>query len=211
MGARSGGGSRGGGGAGASQAEQERWSDVNTVQRALQYYANVDRWNKSSEYQLGFNDEAQGLVEDLAKGNYGLASTIAKQAVERPNWKKYGSKFSDKQAYVMAKAAVDAKIVPHHTIFDGNITKQVKAQAAQQAAAKAQKYAAYSASYTKSSTKVAVGSRVHDAKHGWGTISGVITKSSGYVTVKYDSGSSSKAMAFNLTGEDGNPLKKRPK
>ena len=198
-------GSRSGG------ARDMSFTDVETVSNALQSYANQDRWNKNTEYQMGFNADAMGLVEDLAKGDYGLASTIAKQATERPNWDKYGAKFSPKQSYVMAKAAVDHGLVPKKTIFDASITKAVKAQQAAKAAAHAAKWEAYSKSYTKSSTKVAVGSKVWDSKGKSGTISSIITKSSGYVTVKYDDGSVSKQMAFNLKGSDGNPLKKRPK
>ena len=206
MGARGGGGGRGGRGGGGGN-----YSDIGTVQSALQHYARVDAWNKSNEYRLGMNADAQALVEKLAQGDYGLASTIAKQAVERPGWNKYGASFSDKQAYVMAKAAVDNKIVPQKTIFDSRVTKQAAKEVAQKKAAKAEAYKEYSAGYTKSSTKVAVGSRVYDSKKGWGTISGIITKSSGYVSVNYDKVGSGKAMAFNLTGGDGNPLAKRPK
>lgn len=208
MGGRAGGGgglSRGGG------ARDMSFTDVNTVSNALQQYANQDHWNKNDEYRMGFNADAMGLVENLAKGDYGLASTIAKQATERPNWNKYGANFSPKQSYVMAKAAVDNGLVPKKTIFDASITKKVAADEARKQAARVQKWNEYSATYKKSSTKVAVGSRVYDSKKGWGTIGSIITKSSGYVAVKYDSGTVGKAMAFNLKGEDGNPLKKRPK
>lgn len=193
------------------RARDMSFTDVNTVASSLQRYSKVDKWNDSTSYNLGFNSDAQGLVEKLAGGDYGLASTIAKQATERPNWDKYGANFSSKQSYVMAKAAVDHGLVPKKTIFDSSTTKKAAAAEARKSAAKAQKYEDYSKGYVKSSTKVAVGSRVHDSKKGWGTISGIITKSSGYVSVKYDSGSTGKAMAFNLKGEDGNPLKKRPK
>lgn len=210
--AKASGGTRGGGASGRSGGKADMsFTDVETVAGALKQYSSVDRWNKNTEYQMGFNDDAQGLVEQLAKGDYGLASTIAKQATERPGWNKYGANFSDKQSYVMAKAAVEHGLVPKKTIYDASITKAVKAQQAAKAAAHQAKWEAYSKSYTKSSTKVAVGSKVWDSKGKSGTISSIITKSSGYVTVKYDDGSVSKQMAFNLKGEDGNPLKKRPK
>lgn len=41
-----------------------------------------------------------------------------------------------------------------------------------------------------------------------GTITRIITKSTGYVEVAYTDGTSKKEMAFNLTDENGNPLKK---
>lgn len=63
--------------------------------------------------------------------------------------------------------------------------------------------------FTKSTTKVSVGSNVQ-GKFGAGTITKVITASSGYVEVTYPNGKKSKEMAFNLKGEDGLPLKKKP-
>ena len=44
-----------------------------------------------------------------------------------------------------------------------------------------------------------------------GTITRIITKSTGYVEVSYENGITKKEMAFNLTDENGNPLKKAPK
>lgn len=44
-----------------------------------------------------------------------------------------------------------------------------------------------------------------------GTISRIITKSTGYVEVAYEDGSTKKEMAFNLTDENGVSLKKSPK
>lgn len=187
------------------------FTDVQTVKEALMEYSRVDKWNKNTEYRMGFNDDAQAVVEKLAKGDYGLASTIAKQAVDSPNWNKYGYKFSEKQAYVMGKAAVENALVSNSVIFDKSIKMKAAQDNARKSAAKAAAYAKYSESYTKSSTKIAIGSPVTDSKGRKGIINGIITKSSGYVSVKYNDGSVSKQMAFNLFGEDGNPLKKKPK
>lgn len=44
-----------------------------------------------------------------------------------------------------------------------------------------------------------------------GTITRIITKSTGYVEVSYEDGSTKKEMAFNLTDENGVSLKKAPK
>lgn len=44
-----------------------------------------------------------------------------------------------------------------------------------------------------------------------GTITKIITKSTGYVEVSYENGTSKKEMAFNLTDENGISLKKAPK
>jgi hypothetical protein len=59
-------------------------------------------------------------------------------------------------------------------------------------------------------SKIFIGARV-TSKHGEGAITNVVTKSTGYVEVTYANGSVKKEMAFNLTGEDGQPLKKMPK
>jgi hypothetical protein len=58
-------------------------------------------------------------------------------------------------------------------------------------------------------TKIFIGAKV-SSKHGEGTITKIITKSTGYVEVTYAGGGVRKEMAFNLTGEDGEPLKKKP-
>ena len=213
--AKGSGGTRGASGGGSSRSKgfnlPEGFTDVQTVKEALMHYAKQDAWNKNTEYRLGFNADAMGVIEDIAKGDHGLATTIAKDLTSRPNWNKYGANLSEKQAYVLAKAAVEGKHVPQKTIFDKSIKIKAQQDVARKAAAHAAKWEAYSKTYTKSSTKVAVGSKVWDSKGKSGTISSIITKSSGYVTVKYDDGSVSKQMAFNLKGSDGNPLKKRPK
>ena len=127
-------GVRGGGSARTQPAEE--YNDaigvtVQSIKGALLSYASIDRFNRSTGYHLGFNDQAIGLVEDLAKGDYGLASTIAKQAVERPGWGRYGAKFSEKQAYVLAKAAYDNKVVKGDLIFKDN-SKEAAAMDARQ-------------------------------------------------------------------------------
>lgn len=47
-----------------------------------------------------------------------------------------------------------------------------------------------------------------NGKHGEGIITRIITKSTGYVEVTYNSGLVKKEMAFNLTDENGNVVKK---
>ena len=108
---------------------------VQSIKGALMSYAKIDRWNRSNEYHLGFNGQATELVEDLAKGDYGLATTIAKQAVDSPYWSRYGAKFSEKQAYVLAKAAYDNKVVKDGIIFKDN-SKEAAAMDARQRAAR---------------------------------------------------------------------------
>lgn len=63
--------------------------------------------------------------------------------------------------------------------------------------------------FQRSATKISAGSAV-TGKYGEGVIQRVLTKSSGYVEVKYNSGRIRKEMAFNLKGEDGLFLKKKP-
>ena len=58
-------------------------------------------------------------------------------------------------------------------------------------------------------SKIFIGAKV-SSKYGNGTITKIITKSTGYVEVTYLNGSIRKEMAFNLTGENGESLKKKP-
>jgi len=55
-----------------------------------------------------------------------------------------------------------------------------------------------------------IGTKVKSVKNGLGEITKVITKSTGYVEVSYLNGKIVKEMAFNLTDENGNSLKKKP-
>lgn len=60
-------------------------------------------------------------------------------------------------------------------------------------------------------SKVEIGAKVLNKKNQEGTITKVITKSTGYVEVTYINGLVKKEMAFNLTDETGNSLKATPK
>ena len=60
-------------------------------------------------------------------------------------------------------------------------------------------------------TMLQVNQTIIDKKGNKGTITRIITKSTGYVEVSYENGITKKEMAFNLTDEKGNPLKKAPK
>lgn len=216
MGARSGGGagmgsrSRGGGASARGNFDAD-YNDVGIVAKQLMADLNINP-KEMSGFNKEWNADAQGIIEDVAKGNYGFASEVAKTVANRKpdnrlNWS-YG--ISEKQSYVIAKAATEHGLVPKKSQYSKSKHEEWSRPTLQESK-KANMYAAYAASYTKSSTKTAVGSRVFDAKKGWGTISKIITKSTGYVAVNYDSGAKGGQMAFNLKGEDGNFLKKRPK
>ena len=58
-------------------------------------------------------------------------------------------------------------------------------------------------------SKIQIGATV-TGKFGKGTISLIITKSTGYVQVTWESGKVSKEMAFNLTDESGESMKAKP-
>lgn len=58
---------------------------------------------------------------------------------------------------------------------------------------------------------VAINQTVINKKGQKGTITRIITKSTGYVEVSFEDGSKKKEMAFNLTDENGVALKKAPK
>lgn len=57
--------------------------------------------------------------------------------------------------------------------------------------------------------KIEIGTKVISSKNGNGTITRIITKSTGYVEVDFN-GKVSKEMAFNLTNENGVSLKSKP-
>ena len=59
-------------------------------------------------------------------------------------------------------------------------------------------------------SKINIGQQVRGSK-GNGTITAIITKSTGYVEVTYSNGTVKKEMAFNLTDENGETLKSAPK
>lgn len=168
---------------------------VNDVKDALLRYGKIDKWNKNTDYMLGFNDDALSVIEEVAKENLGLATTIAQQVIARPGYKKYGASLTDKQAWVIANAAVKSQLVPNKTTF-GHYEPKIKTKISTEA------------EHPLSSTKVKVGSVVV-SKHGEGIITKIITKSSGYVETEYN-GIRYKEMAFNLNGKDGKPLKNKP-
>jgi hypothetical protein len=188
---------------------------LQVTKQSIMYYSKIDRWNQNTSYNQGFNDDVQSVIEEIAEGNYGLATDIAKGLVSRNGWKQYGTTVSEKQAYVLSKTIVDKGLVlkngePRSAIWDPKVLKDVRKERAIKAQERARKRQSYESSYKRSTTKVAIGSKVF-SKHGEGEITGIITKSTGYVTVKYSNGITRKEMAFNLNGADGNPLKKRPK
>lgn len=86
--------------------------DVQSVKRGLIDYAKEDRWNRNIEYHLGMNAQAQGVIDQVADGNYGFASQVAQTV------RKYNYRISEKQAYVIAKSAVDNE-VPGLRKYDG--------------------------------------------------------------------------------------------
>jgi hypothetical protein len=71
---------------------------INEVKNFILNYAFIDRWNKNSQSEM--SDEAQTVIALVAEGGYGFASDVATSSA------KY-SKVSEKQAYWIAKAAVE--------------------------------------------------------------------------------------------------------
>ena len=168
---------------------------VNDVKDDLLRYGKIDKWNRNTDYMLGFNDDALSVIETVAKENLGLATMIAQQVTARPGYEKYGASLTDKQAWIIANAAVKSQLVPDKTTFRHY---EPKARTKTSAGEK----------QPLSSTKVKIGSVVV-SKHGEGVITRIITKSSGYVETEYN-GVKYKEMAFNLNGKDGRPLKNKP-
>jgi len=75
--------------------------NLQTVKSALLRYAKADRWNRNTSYSMGFNDDAQTVIDLVAEGNYGFASDIATTV------KKYNYSISEKQAYWIARTAIE--------------------------------------------------------------------------------------------------------
>jgi hypothetical protein len=76
---------------------------IQEVKSFLVRYAKIDRWNNNSSTE--FNDEAQSIIEIVAKGNYGFASEIAQTVV------KYNFSISEKQAYWISLTAVENEML----------------------------------------------------------------------------------------------------
>lgn len=77
--------------------------DVNTVKTALMRYTKEDRYNKNSSYNLGLNSQAQNVIYGVSQGD-GFASKVA-QTIVKNNYRS----ITEKQAYIIAKEAVDSK------------------------------------------------------------------------------------------------------
>ena len=77
--------------------------DIQRVKRGLLVYSKIDKWNRNTNYRLGFNDDAHSVIDDVADNNWGFASEVAKTV------RKYNYRISEKQAYIIAKAAVENK------------------------------------------------------------------------------------------------------
>lgn len=80
--------------------------DINAVKKGLMvagaFNSREARWNNNASYHLGFHDDAQLVIDDVAKGR-SFASKVA-QSVKQNNYR-----ISEKQAYVIAKEAVEKK------------------------------------------------------------------------------------------------------
>ena len=114
MGARSGGGAGGGmgsrSGGGGGSAIPNTPTAIQSVKNSIMSYSRTDKWNKNTAYNMGFNDDVQGAIEKLAKGDYGFPSQVAKSVTSRPGWKQNGATVSEKQAYHLAKGIIDNKL-----------------------------------------------------------------------------------------------------
>ena len=118
MGDRAGGGANGGMGSKSKRGYIPNTPQgIQIVKNALMSYSKTDRWNRNTAYHLGFNDEVQGAIEMLAKGNYGFPSQVAQTLTSKPNWNKSGAYVSEKQAYHIAKGLVDNKLVKNTGAF----------------------------------------------------------------------------------------------
>lgn len=94
---------------------------IQSVKQSILSYSKTDKWNNHTAYSLGFNDEVQGAIEQLASGNYGFPSQVAKTIIGKTGWNKNGAFVSEKQAYHIAKGLVSNKLIENTgAFFDEN-------------------------------------------------------------------------------------------
>lgn len=205
-------------GSGVGKYPYNSTEHIQFVKESLISWSQSTMNHNSDGVSQEFNSQVKDLMKEVGEGNYGVATSIAQRYNELGK-RKHGNpmQLSEKQAYVVARAAVDNGLVSDNDrrmIFNYQNSKDTEVQVSQKENRKRQKraakYAEYEKTYQRSTTKIAIGSHVTDSKGRKGVITGIITPSTGYVTVDYG-GYKKKEMAFNLKGEDGNPLKKRPK
>lgn len=77
--------------------------DLQSVKQAILDYARVNHWTQNS--QVSFEEDIRSVIDSVADApKLGFASQVAQTV------KKYNYKVSEKQAYVIAKAATEGKI-----------------------------------------------------------------------------------------------------
>ena len=98
--AKTSGGNRGGGGKKNDFSKVE----VNDVKQGLYTYAREYQGRYGTLSPKDYNSDAQRVVDAVADGNYGFSSQVATSV------RNSGYRISEKQAYVIAKSAVDNKV-----------------------------------------------------------------------------------------------------
>lgn len=79
-------------------------ADASTIANSLSRYARIDRWNENSSHKMGWEDDARAVIDNVSEINIGFASEVARTV------QKYNYKISDKQAFVIASAAIKNKV-----------------------------------------------------------------------------------------------------
>jgi len=77
----------------------ETTNKIKILKSMIMRYIRIDRWNENSKAAI--NDDICWLVEVVAKSNLGFASEVAKTVATY-------KKASEKQAYIIARAAVES-------------------------------------------------------------------------------------------------------
>ena len=193
-------GVRGGGSARTQTAEKynnDLGVTTDSIKSAIMSNSQTPFRTNQGSIERMMSAQTQGLIEDIAKGDYGLATTIAKQAVERSGWNQYGARFSDKQAYILAKAAYDNKLISPqdaNRVFR-DVSKEVERDRqrknANRRASRAAKAAAQKqiANNTAKNSSLSVGATVRHAQFGSGKIVSMDTN-----TIEVDFGGTRKKM-----------------
>lgn len=91
---------------GGIRGRRKETPDIQTVKKGLmvagRFNSSSSRWNNNSQYNLGLQDDAQLVIDDIAKGD-SFAAKVAQSV------KQYNYRISEKQAYVIAKEAVEKR------------------------------------------------------------------------------------------------------
>lgn len=88
---------------------------IQKIKRLIMGFIRFDRWHENS--LAGINDDVLWIVEQVATSNLGFASEVAKTVATY-------KKASEKQAYVIARAAVESGLAEKISYYFDDETEE---------------------------------------------------------------------------------------